>query len=309
MMGEELTGLSVKDLQSLENQLEMSLRGVRTRKVRNSNFSQIGRTRRSGVPPANPNLDAIPDIAQSSLRHAYLPEASAEEGRRRLNVGDIGCGFRSVGGRNGGRNSEEMKERRRQAVYRRRRRRCEVAMKKKFEVHVGEEDGEEDGGLKWSLVVALAAHREENTCGGFSRKHHPRHRLPPQHYSHSTGDAPTLLPHVAPYRCLVAGERPRPPASRSLAERRRMAGMPRPQRCSATFERYCSVLPLPSSAAAGVWRGDFVGPSPLPRGEPNHRRNRKGITLLLVPPARCCRRTEVQGRCSACAVRRWEQRR
>lgn len=40
MMGEELTGLSVKDLQSLENQLEMSLRGVRTRKVRNSNFSQ-----------------------------------------------------------------------------------------------------------------------------------------------------------------------------------------------------------------------------------------------------------------------------
>ncbi|XP_019175061.1 PREDICTED: MADS-box transcription factor 23-like isoform X1 [Ipomoea nil] len=32
MMGEELTGLSVKDLQSLENQLEMSLRGVRTRK-------------------------------------------------------------------------------------------------------------------------------------------------------------------------------------------------------------------------------------------------------------------------------------
>lgn len=32
MMGEELSGLSVKDLQSLENQLEINLHGVRTRK-------------------------------------------------------------------------------------------------------------------------------------------------------------------------------------------------------------------------------------------------------------------------------------
>lgn len=34
-MGEQLYGLSVKELQNLENQLEISVQGIRMKKVRN----------------------------------------------------------------------------------------------------------------------------------------------------------------------------------------------------------------------------------------------------------------------------------
>nr|GMC69567.1 hypothetical protein Iba_chr03aCG7760 [Ipomoea batatas] len=66
-----------------------------------------------------------------------------------------------------------------------------------------------------------------------------------------------------------------------------------------------STLPPPSLAVAGVWRGDFVGHRPC-REESSTAR--KVVTLLLAPPVRCCRRTEARGCCSACAIRRWEQK-
>ena len=39
-MGEQLYGLGVKDLQNLENKLEMSLQGIRMKKVRSLIFMQ-----------------------------------------------------------------------------------------------------------------------------------------------------------------------------------------------------------------------------------------------------------------------------
>uniref|UniRef100_UPI001CB8DE1C agamous-like MADS-box protein AGL16 n=1 Tax=Erigeron canadensis TaxID=72917 RepID=UPI001CB8DE1C len=63
MMGEELSGLSVKDLQGMETQLEMSLRGIRMKKEQLL-FDEIEELNRKGNLIHNENVELCKKVNQ-----------------------------------------------------------------------------------------------------------------------------------------------------------------------------------------------------------------------------------------------------
>ncbi|KAG8059122.1 hypothetical protein GUJ93_ZPchr0002g26156 [Zizania palustris] len=70
-MGEDLSGLNIKELQSLENQLELSLRGLRTKKD-HILIDEIHELNRKGSLVHQENIDLYKKISSVSQENAEL---------------------------------------------------------------------------------------------------------------------------------------------------------------------------------------------------------------------------------------------